>query len=102
MSVLDEVAAERRRQDEKFGQQDWPDGTPQTGTAREHAKVMADSARANCETQFRDGLITWDDILDEEIWEARAEWEPDRLRAELIQVAAVAVAWVEAIDRRQS
>lgn len=29
-----------------------------------------------------------------------AEKDPVNLRAELIQVAAVAVAWVEAIDRR--
>jgi hypothetical protein len=27
--------------------------------------------------------------------------DPEELRAELIQVAAVAVAWIEAIDRRQ-
>jgi hypothetical protein len=32
--------------------------------------------------------------------EALAEDDPTLLRAELIQVAAVAVAWVEAIDRR--
>ena len=32
---------------------------------------------------------------------ALAEVEPAKLREELIQVAAVAVAWIEAIDRRE-
>lgn len=32
--------------------------------------------------------------------EALAESDPARLRAELVQVAAVAVCWIEAIDRR--
>ncbi|MFI1165600.1 hypothetical protein ACH4UM_18790 [Streptomyces sp. NPDC020801] len=36
----------------------------------------------------------------EEALEALAEDDPGKLRAELVQVAAVAVAWIEAIDRR--
>ena len=33
------------------------------------------------------------------VGEAFAESDPDKLRTELIQVAAVAVAWIESIDR---
>jgi hypothetical protein len=44
--------------------------------------------------------LKWVDILEEEVAEAAAESDPAKLRAELVQVAAVAVAWIEAIDRR--
>lgn len=46
------------------------------------------------------GIVTFRDILACEVAEAFAEEDPARLRAELIQVAAVAVQWVEAIDAR--
>jgi hypothetical protein len=46
--------------------------------------------------------LTWRDILLEEVYEAFAETDSDRLREELIQVAAVALSWVDAIDRRKS
>jgi hypothetical protein len=39
-------------------------------------------------------------ILREEVYEAFAEEDPAALRTELIQVAAVAATWVDAIDRR--
>jgi hypothetical protein len=59
----------------------------------EHAKAMTDAAAEA-------GVVTWRDILHEEVCEAFAETDPEALRAELVQVAAVAVKWVEAIDRR--
>lgn len=78
--VLDHVAAERERQDEKWGEQnhlDW----------------------------------VWNAILMEEVGEAAEEVLTTAfgaaakghgdLRSELVQVAAVAVAWIEAIDRRK-
>jgi hypothetical protein len=36
----------------------------------------------------------------EEVREAMAESDPAKLRVELVQVAAVSVAWIEALDRR--
>lgn len=42
----------------------------------------------------------WRTILAEEVYEAFAETDPARLRHELVQVAAVAAAWVEDIDSR--
>ncbi|MEY9934267.1 hypothetical protein ABH926_008932 [Catenulispora sp. GP43] len=39
-------------------------------------------------------------MLLEEVYEALAEVDPAALRAELVQVAAVAAAWVEDIDSR--
>ncbi|MEV0441850.1 hypothetical protein AB0I84_06065 [Streptomyces spectabilis] len=97
-TVLDEIRTERARQDAKFGEQNHPDGTAADFTAR----AMRDSARVVCESKAARGALTWVDVLDEEYWEARAETDPAKLRAELVQVAAVAVAWIEAIDRRTS
>jgi hypothetical protein len=94
--TLDEVAQERLRQVDKWGHQDHPDGTRPTIpslNAAEHAKQACDYA-------FRHGIGTWRHILEEEVAEAFAESDPAKLRAELIQVAAVAAAWVESIDRR--
>ena len=45
------------------------------------------------------GAHSWDAILLEEVFEALAEADPVRRRAELVQVAAVAAAEIEAIDR---
>ena len=93
-SVLSEVADERARQGAKWGQQNHPNGT---GLPPE--LLAAERSRWVCEQNFRNGRGTWADILREEFHEALAESEPAALRAELIQVAAVAVAWVEKIDR---
>ncbi len=95
--VLDQVAAERSRQDLKWGQQDHPDGTGQ------YPEVMESyAAEQACQAAAEGGYLDWMHILREEVAEAFAETDHARLRAELIQVAAVAVAWVEAIDRRSS
>jgi hypothetical protein len=93
--VLGEIVAERTRQDVRWGEQNHPDGTAITGDDERAA-----SARHTCQSMAARGEVTWRDILWEEVAEALAESDPARLRAELIQVAAVAAAWVEAIDRR--
>lgn len=94
--VLNEVFAERERQEAKFpDQHDLPDGTGQ-----DHSAVVAKIARAACDEAHKAGRLTWRHILCEEYAEAVAEVDRDKLRAELIQVAAVAVKWVEWLDRR--
>jgi hypothetical protein len=94
--VLDEVFAERTRQDERFGEQNHPDGTG--GLGDNH---MATASRYACDEATKAGRLTFRHILYEEMWEAFAETDPEKLRAELVQVAAVAVSWIEAIDRRR-
>jgi len=99
--VLQEVLAERIRQDEKWGEQNHPDGTGTddnwTGTPFD---VAADFHRRECQGAAARGEVTWAHIALEEDYEAYAETDPVKLRAELIQSIAVKVAWVEAIDRR--
>ena len=94
--VVDRVVEERLRQFDKFGEQNHPDGTLDNRAT--HAR--ADGAKAVCAAASALGTLSWSDILVEEIAEALAETDPVKLEAELIQVAAVAVAWVEAIRRR--
>lgn len=94
VAVLQEVDLERHRQDQRWGEQNHPDGT----SAQNRQKAAA--AKATCERKAAAGLVSWRDILLEEVHEAGAEEDPDALREELLQVAAVAVAWIEAIDRR--
>ena len=93
--VLREVLHERHMQDAKWGEQDHPNGTSGHNFKRE-----ADHARRACNKAAQNGTVTWFHILREEFWEAMSETDDKRLRAELIQVAAVATAWVEAIDRK--
>lgn len=95
--VLQQVLVERIAQDTKWGEQNHPDGTGYDGSDRH-----ADFWRQRCQDAFADGDGTWGHVLLEEVFEAIAEKDPAKLRAELVQVAAVAVAWVEAIDRRQA
>lgn len=100
--VLYEIARERSRQDAKWGEQNHPDGTGPAvrWITADTADYVADTARVECQRMASVGRVTWRHILVEEIAEALAEDDPDKLREELIQVAAVAVNWVESIDRR--
>lgn len=112
--VLSQVRAERRAQDAKWGEQNHPNGTGDQEKllhGRELPKpfssvpvtmgTLAYVARQVTDAAARDGYLTYADILLEEVGEALAEDDPAALRTELIQCAAVAVAWVEKIDRAE-
>lgn len=108
-TVLQQILGERARQDTKWGQQNHPDGTgpsaqvlPFRAEGDEPARMLSELARQSCAGAFATGGGTWADILLEEVFEALAEDDAALLRAELVQVAAVAAAWAEAIDRRSS
>ena len=97
LSIADEVVDERLRQDEVWGTQDhecvysWAD--------RQRFAGQADHWKQRNDARVRQGRITWDGILLEEVFEALGEGDRELRRAELIQVAAVAMAWVECMDR---
>jgi hypothetical protein len=92
--ILDEIVKERAAQDAIFGVQDLPNGTGFAGD-----RMRADRARSLCNELFDAGLGTYRDVFIEEVFEALAESDPAKLRAELIQTVAVGVKWIEAIDR---
>nr|WP_297429696.1 hypothetical protein [uncultured Actinotalea sp.] len=110
--VLHQVLNERGRQFARHGDQSHvPDGTGPTvrplaaliGNGQVtplDARWLAKRAAAHTDTVFNAGHGTFRDILLEEVFEALAEDDPARLRAELLQIAAVAVQWVETIDAR--
>lgn len=94
--VLAEVIAERGRQDAKWGEPvDHPDGTG--GSVAIGAAL---DAKANTDRAAAEGRVTWRHILREEVAEAFAETDPVKLRAELVQVAAVTVKWLRMLDAR--
>ncbi|KUF18848.1 hypothetical protein [Streptomyces silvensis] len=92
--ILDDIRRERAAQDAIFGVQDLPNGTGITGD-----RERANRARAVCDHLFERGEGTYRDVFYEEVMEALAEDDPDKLRAELVQAVAVGVKWLEAIDR---
>lgn len=109
LSVLDEIKEERKRQDRKWGVQNHPNGTgPQNRFLAVESyphntyKEIADNAIGMTDNHARRGDLTYADIFLEEVFEAMAESDPEKLRVELIQCAAVAVAWAEKIDRDEA
>lgn len=94
--ILGEIQAERARQDERWGEQNHPDGTGLAGD-----DYAADLIRQNCQQAEAEGRTTWRHILAEEIAEAYAEKDPALLRTELVQCAAVIQAWLHDLDTRQ-
>lgn len=127
--IFDEINQERVRQDAKWGEQNHPDvdrvltdrvpspfhkssfatpGCTPHRMAEEYGIPDATRARASCDGAARIGQCTWAHILVEEIAEAveaatlaqLGRGPLAALRKELVQVAAVAVSWIEAIDRR--
>lgn len=110
-----DTAAERARQDAKWGEQNHPDGTgrdesvlygvaTQTNRYLDYstAAELAEHATNATNDAAESGTVTWRDILLEEVFEALAEDDATKLRTELVQVAAVAQQWAEAIDRRSA
>lgn len=113
IDVVNDVLEEMDLAALKFGaQRDVPDvdqvlmtregGCTAYRMAEEYEIPSASRAKFITDLEFRRGQGTWAHILVEEVAEAveAAVVEPDNLRAELVQVAAVAMRWVEAIDAR--
>jgi NTP pyrophosphatase (non-canonical NTP hydrolase) len=107
-TVAAEVAAERTQQDARWGEQNHPLIDPilaERGARRlaeEHEIPTEARAKFLCEWATARGEVTWAHILVEEVAEvvsAAATGRLDEARAELVQVAAVAVAAIESIDR---
>jgi hypothetical protein len=121
VTVLADVRAERARQYARHGSNSTlSDGTgpevPWMGNVADFyqsrlAAVRRFPGAGEIETHLRNdyeaheartGKPTWMHLVREEVAEVFAENDPQRLRAELIQVAALAVSWVEKLDARQT
>jgi hypothetical protein len=118
--VLWEIHDERAKQDTKWGEQNHPNVDPlvaehvaanvgqprrELTIARFYRVPTATVARELCQQAAADGRSTWGDILLEEFCEfleAAGLGDDVAARGELVQLAAVAVAAVQAHDRRQA
>lgn len=103
-SILGEIGDERAAQDAKWGvPKDVPNGT---GPAEKFMGHRFSDLRywvqgsVDLAADRGDSRMAW--VLLEEVFEALAERDDERLREELIQVAAVAAKWVQIIDARSS
>jgi hypothetical protein len=111
-SILAEIERERTRQDVKWGEQNHPFHHPElhSGGANKEAFYDAvaafyavppqDKIKIFCDSHIPLGHTNFATILLEEVIEALSEYDDASIRAELVQVAAVAVNAIEAIDRR--
>lgn len=95
--ILQEVKMERCRQDRLWGEQNHPIVVPLE--IPKYAKV-AEQKKCWCDEMTKSDMLTWADILLEGVYEVLAEEDECKQRTELIQVAAVAVAMVEYLDRK--
>lgn len=107
MAVLQDVIRERVRQTEEYGDNaDLEDGTsPDTCWLLPFTTASATVIESTLRDDYVDfeedaGKPTWVHLIREEVAEAFQESDPKRLAAELIQVAALCVSWVEKIDAR--
>jgi hypothetical protein len=100
--VVEEVLEERDRQDRQWGEQNHPLVRASSALVEEYHAYHAAEAKTwrNINARrMKKGTLAWDGILREEVHEALAESDPVKARAEWLQVAAVAVAAIECIDR---
>jgi membrane-anchored protein YejM (alkaline phosphatase superfamily) len=92
--IFSEIDKERKRQDEKWGEQNHPMllfETPETiKSGLKHARFMNKNS----------DRLDWFYILMEEVYEAFAETDPVKQGEEIIQVAAVAVQIIECLKRK--
>ena len=89
--IIDKVRAEGRRIYEKRGLQELPD-FPDDSFKEDALDVLA-----SIRLETKD---CWPIILLEECWESISEDDPKKKKAELIQVMAVAMQWIDSIERR--
>jgi len=73
------------------------DGDMYAWAVSKHATADTKAHSAN---EGGDNTCTWWLILREEVFEAAAEDDPAKLRAELVQVAAVALKMIDALDHK--
>lgn len=110
MSVYDDIRLEVERSIGKHGYQlHRPLGTGSRTYPLEFASPNGPTDAANLSELAKDfvdeatkeGSLTWQQILMEEVMEAAAADDLDDLRTELVQVAAVAVKFITAVEARQ-
>lgn len=107
--IADEIIAERDKQDKKWGEQNHPSIKEHflenptytiSEIAAEYKIPDVEEAKKICDLMAKLKECTWADIAIEEMCEAICTTDEKHRREELIQLAAVVMAWIECIDRK--
>lgn len=108
--VTHEIELERDRQDYKWGEQNHPSVDPVLANRKggcapdqmcEEYEIPSEArAKAMLRIAVGRGECTYTHIALEELCEAVSCKTDEERRGELVQLAAVIVAWIQAIDRR--
>ncbi len=98
LDVLEAVAAERERQEKKWGRQSYPTGAR---LVKVFDDVQERAAKGACERAAREKKCTWRHILGEEVAEFNNALGDVEAEKELLQVAAVAVSAIEDLRRKR-
>jgi hypothetical protein len=78
---------------------DWPNPCPSDSPTPDNLRPILEQLEATARENQRDpGATGWADILAEEVGEALRAEDVEELAKELVQLAAVAVSWLLAID----
>lgn len=97
-AALVALRGEVERQVRLWGEQNLADGTV---AERAYWQKRADKQKRSNENAAVANSLTWLEITQEEVYEAFAEVEPDKLYVELIQAAACFVSWAATVRRRE-
>lgn len=110
-NILQLVNNEVFKQHEKWGQQNHPSLDPvlmnRVGSctpermSEEYEIPTENRAKFKCENAFKYNSGTWAHIAVEELSESISEFDPEKRKQELIQLAAVCVSWIDSIDRNE-
>jgi hypothetical protein len=113
--IFSEIATEREKQEAQWGEQNHPShaGMIGPGDIVQYDIPPPIDARSICDKRHKLGIGSWLDIALEELSEVyeasynaanphQPEATEQQVRKELIQLAAVCVAWIECIDRRSA
>jgi len=102
--ALGDIVEERASNVARWGEQNYPSsaslGGP--GACLLYGIPTERAAKETVARATKEGRLTWADVLLEEFAEAVAATDDVARRGELVQVAAVALAWIECIDRRSA
>jgi hypothetical protein len=105
-AIFDKVQDERNRQVEKWGEQNHPHRSTYPGNSRFRTpdyKFLGVEYHNRNDVAVQKGVVGWDTILLEEVFEAleKAGVDDDEYEKELVEVMAVAAAMIEANRRRR-
>ena len=95
--VLGDVLLEFARLDAIQGEHDRRNGTGRHEYGRQAEQTAAAARRSR-----RVGKLTWRHVLAEHYWATLAQGDNGQLRKALISLAAHALLWIAALDRRQA